>query len=314
MQTQLIFLSYSLVLVSGFGGTNLFGIETIIPKYSSTSLNMIRRNGRPKGPVRTIEVKPTMNAQINYETLRVTAPNPKGKDDILGIMSKAEALEKAKNMGGLDLILINEHSDPPVCKIVDYSKYRYMKEKKAKEVKKNAKGSEVKEVKMSYKIDIHDYSVRMKNASKFLSQGNRVKCTVAFRGREVQHDKLGFDLIDKLVDDLGDLCTMEGKPKRDGRNLSCFIAPKPTVLKAISEKKRSEEKALRKKRDASKRVMEEKLEAKQTAISIAQLEEEKKEGDKEDFLLNILEGVEKDDDVSIDDLIGGDGITDDLFG
>merc|ERR1712228_569879 len=129
-----------------------------------------------------------------------------------GIMSKSEALIKAKELGGLDLILINENSDPPVCKIVDYSKYRYMKEKKAKELKKNAKATEVKEVKMSYKIDVHDYGVRKKNALKFLNQGNRVKCTVMFRGREMQHDNLGFDLLQKLAEDMEEVCVKDGRP------------------------------------------------------------------------------------------------------
>merc|ERR1712032_1207918 len=123
-------------------------------------------------------------------------------DTLLGVMPLQEAMEMAKTMGNLDLILVNERSDPPVCKIVDYSKYRYMQEKKAKEVKKNSKATEIKEVKMSYKIDVHDYGVRAKNAAKFIRQGNRVKATVMFRGREVQHDKLGFELLDRFAVDL----------------------------------------------------------------------------------------------------------------
>jgi translation initiation factor IF-3 len=161
-------------------------------------------------------------------------------------MSLQQALVKAKELGGLDVILINENSDPPVAKIVDYSKFRYDKEKKAKELKKNSKATEIKEVKMSYKIDSHDYDVRVKNASKFISQGNRVKCTVMFKGREIQHDNLGFELLNRMAEDMTKLCTMEGKPKREGRNLSCILSPRPEVTKAVNDKKRAEEKAKKK--------------------------------------------------------------------
>jgi len=218
------------------------------PSLSSTSL-FARRRGRPQGPLRTIEVKPPMNDEIKFDQLRVTVPNlspqsngKQPKDEPLGIMSKQDALAKAKELGGLDVILINENSDPPVAKIVDYSKFRYEKEKKAKELKKNSKSSEVKEVKMSYKIDVHDYGVRIKNASKFINQGNRVKCTVQFKGREVQHDNLGFDLLNRMSEDLTKICVMEGKPKREGRSLSCILSPRPEVTKAVNDKKRADDK------------------------------------------------------------------------
>ena len=104
---------------------------------------------------------------------------------------------------------------------------------------------------MSYKIDVHDYGVRMKNALKFLNQGNRVKCTVMFRGREVQHDQLGFELLDKLSVDLEHLANREGRPKREGRNLSLILSPRPEVLKTIAEKRRSDEKAKKMKKKES---------------------------------------------------------------
>eukprot|EP00544_Gedaniella_sp_CCMP2646_P010280 CAMPEP_0202483930 /NCGR_PEP_ID=MMETSP1361-20130828/3084_1 /ASSEMBLY_ACC=CAM_ASM_000849 /TAXON_ID=210615 /ORGANISM="Staurosira complex sp., Strain CCMP2646" /LENGTH=323 /DNA_ID=CAMNT_0049112373 /DNA_START=167 /DNA_END=1138 /DNA_ORIENTATION=+ len=289
--------------------------------HSSFTLHMAQRRGRPKGPLRTMEEKPTMNNEISYTELRVVTPNPKGKDEALGIMSKQEALIKAKDMGGLDLILINENSDPPVCKIVDYSKWRYAKEKKAKEVKKNSKASEAKEVKMSYKIDVHDYSVRLKNAGKFLKQGNRVKCTVMFRGREVQHDNLGFDLLDKMAVDLEDVCLKEGKPKREGRNLSCILSPRPEVLKAINDQKRKEEREKKKKREES---LKEKQEAEMVgagagAAAVSSYINGEASEEDDDILDKIR--VEDDDDdedgdlsSSLDDLLGGDDLTDDLFG
>lgn len=200
-----------------------------------------------------------MNDEIEFDTLRVSVPifDPtsnaqKQKDEPLGIMSKAEALAKAKELGGLDVILINANSDPPVVKIVDYSKYRYEKEKKAKEQKKNSKASELKEVKMSYKIDVHDYGVRIKNASKFIKQGNRVKCTIQFKGREQQHDRLGVELLNKMAVDMEDICSMEGKPKREGRTLFCIMTPRAEVTKAVNDKKRALEKEKKKNKRASK--------------------------------------------------------------
>ena len=188
------------------------------------------------------EYKPPMNSEITHGTLRVTVPSADGKDETLGVMSKSDALAKAAELGGLDLILINPNSDPPVCKIVDYSKYRYMQEKKRKEKAKNSKATEIKEVKMSYKIGDHDYGVRLRAASKFISQGNRVKLTVQFRGREVQHDRLGVDLMERLAKDLEDICNMEGKPRREGRNLGAILTPRTEVVKALNDKKRLMEK------------------------------------------------------------------------
>jgi translation initiation factor IF-3 len=266
---------------------------------SSTSL-FLRRNGRPRGPVRTIEVKPPMNDEINYDTLRVTVPNlnptngRQQKDEPLGIMSKADAIAKAKELGGLDVILINENSDPPVAKIVNYSKFRYEKEKKAKELKKNSKATEIKEVKMSYKIDKHDYGVRVKNASKFIKQGNRVKCTVMFKGREVQHDNLGHDLLNKMAEEMNKICVMEGKPKREGRMLGCILSPRPEVTKAVNDKKRADEKAKKKSKKQQKEAA--KMKKEDTVGVVAG------------------PGPKKDDDEdvgSLDDLLG-DG-DDDLF-
>jgi translation initiation factor IF-3 len=194
------------------------------------------------------EVRPPMNEEISAPILRVTTPNPKGKDELLGIMSRDEAMAKAKELGGLDLILVNNNSDPPVCKIVDYSKYRYALEKKAKEVKKNSKTSEMKEVKMSYKIDVHDYDVRKKSAYKFLRQGNRVKCTVMFRGREVQHDNLGFELLERLASELDETSIKENRPKREGKAMSLILAPRPEVMKALNEERRKMDKLKKQKR------------------------------------------------------------------
>lgn len=265
-----------------------------------------------------------MNREIDAAELRVvTVSTSGGKDEPLGVMKKDEALALAKEMGGLDLILVNQHSDPPVCKIADYSKYRYMKEKKAKEVKKNSKATEIKEVKMSYKIDVHDYDVRKKNAIKFLNQGNRVKCTVLFRGREVQHDKLGFELLEKLTVELENVAMREAKPKREGRNLALILSPRPEVLKLRADNKRAEEKAKKKRKEESFKKLQEALDAgneaeveaaRAEAAAVAEAEAE------QDELLSALSMDEDDDDddddsveSSLDALLGSDDLTDDLF-
>jgi len=250
-----------------------------------------------------------MNNEIDYDELRVVALDPAGgKDEILGIMSKADALSTAKGRGGLDLILINVNSQPPVCKIADYSKYRYIEDKKKKEKAKKSKSTDTKEIKMSYKIDVHDYEVRKKNAAKFLAQGNRVKCSVLFRGREVQHDKLGFELLDKMADEMAKVCTMEGKPKREGRNLSCFFNPRAEVMKAVNDAKRAEEKEKKKKKNIT--LIDDKSTVGEvvagSAASTATLLDE-------DLSINLSELGEDDEDESLDDLLGADALTDDLF-
>ena len=183
------------------------------PRFG-TSLQL-RRGGKPRGPLRTIEVKPPMNTDITAPEVRCSAPPPTGtgKDEVFGVIPLAEALSIAKERG-VDLILISA-GDVPVCKIVDYSKWRYMKEKKAKEVKKNSKSTEIKEVKMSYKIDVGDLEVRRKNALKFLRQGNRVKVSVQFKGREQTHVDLGFKLLETFAESegLAEWGVMD-KPKR----------------------------------------------------------------------------------------------------
>ena len=284
------------------------------PRLATTSLEMARR-GRPKGPLRTIVEKPPMNEEIECDEVRVSIMNTDvdgGKDESLGVLPKAEALAKAKDLG-VDLILINAGSDPPVAKIAEYSKYRYNMEKKSKEKKKNAKSSELKEVKMSYKIDKHDYEVRKKNASKFLNQGNRVKCTVMFRGREIQHDDLGRDLLIQLSEDLTKIATMEGRPKREGRNLSCFLIPRAEVLKAIGDKKRADEKAKKaKKGGKNKKKMGRSEDGMDEILNAAAGATEAATAVAEAVALDLEE--DDDDDESLDDLLGGDDLTDDLFG
>lgn len=283
-----------------------------LPSRETNLALMARQNNYNRRGPPVVEKKPPMNDEIAAGDLRVITPNPKGKDEPLGIMSRDEALVKAKEMGGLDLILVNPNSDPPVCKIVDYSKYRYMQEKKAKEVKKNSKASELKEVKMSYKIDVHDYEVRKKNALKFLKQGNRVKCTIMFRGRELQHTDLGYDLLDKIAKDMEDICVREGKPKREGRNLSLIVSPRAEVLKAVNDNRKAEDKA--KKKRKAKQKEERAAEKASAAASIAAataavVANGDSTADDQDGAFDLEVEIES----SLDDLFGSDDLTDDLF-
>ena len=254
-----------------------------------------------------------MNDEIKFDQVRVNVQNKDGKDEPLGILSKSDALDKAKELGGLDLILINNNSDPPVCKIVDYSKYRYELEKKRKEKAKNSKATEMKEVKMSYKIGTHDYDVRLKAAKKFLKQGNRVKATVMFRGREVQHDNLGVDLLVRLADDLEDICNMDGRPRREGRALGAIHTPRAEVVKALNDAKRKKEKDKKAAKAESLKKKQE-LDEEKTRSVIAEGEAK----------ASILDGIDIDDDdddefdddfddASLDELLGSSKATDDLF-
>ena len=126
----------------------------------------------------------------------------------------------------LDLVVISPNQAPPVAKILNYGKYKYELEKKAKEAKKKQKTVEVKEIKVRYKIDTHDYEVRLKNIRKFISQGNKVKIIVMLRGREMQHSNLALDLAQKFITDLAnDPITVEKKPMVEGRNVTAWLAP-----------------------------------------------------------------------------------------
>ena len=126
----------------------------------------------------------------------------------------------------MDLVVVSPNQAPPVAKILNYGKYKYELEKRAKEAKKKQHTVDIKEVKVRYKIDTHDYQVRIKNINKFISQGNKVKIVVMLRGREMQHSNLAFDLANKFMEDLvGDTIAVEKKPQLEGRNVTLFLAP-----------------------------------------------------------------------------------------
>ena len=143
----------------------------------------------------------------------------------LGIMSAAQANEMAEEEG-LDLVKISPNATPPVCKIMDYSKFCYDQKKREKDARKNQRVVEIKEIRMSPSIDTNDLNTKIKNAQKFLKEGNRVKVSVRFRGREMAHTNLGEKLLMDFAEACAEFSTMEKNPKLEGRFMGMFLAPK----------------------------------------------------------------------------------------
>ena len=142
----------------------------------------------------------------------------------LGIMSSAQANAMAEEQG-MDLVKISPNATPPVCKIMDYGKFRFEQAKKEKEAKKNQRIVEVKEIRFSPKIDVHDFEVKARNATKFLTGGDKVKVTVRFRGREMAHTQIGMDLLKKFAETCKEVGNVEKEPKLEGRQMIMFLAP-----------------------------------------------------------------------------------------
>ena len=162
-----------------------------------------------------------INEEIRDKELRVIGAN----GDQLGIMSSADALALAEEKE-LDLVKIAPNAVPPVCKIMDYGKFRFEQLKKEKEAKKNQRVVEDKEIRMSPSIDTNDLNTKVKNAMKFLNDGNRVKVTVRFRGREMAHTSLGEVLLKQFGESCAEVATVEKGAKLEGRNMSMFLSPK----------------------------------------------------------------------------------------
>lgn len=143
----------------------------------------------------------------------------------LGIVTVPEAMKMAEDQN-LDLVKISPNAVPPVCKLMDYGKYRFEQTKREKEARKNQHIVEIKEVRMSPSIDTNDFNVKLRNAQKFLGEGNRCKVTVRFRGREMAHTSIGQELLMRFAAACEEVATMEKSPKLEGRHMSIFLSPK----------------------------------------------------------------------------------------
>ena len=174
--------------------------------------NYFQRRTRPRGP--------RSNNKITSPEVQVITSNGEN----LGIITITEAVSRAKE-DGLDLIEIAPNAKPPVCKIMDMGKYKYDQQKKANKAKKKQKKIELKEIKLRPVTETHDYNFKLKNALKFLSKGDKVKFTIRFKGREMQHSNLGHDLMNKIKEDIVSHGKVELNPKFDGKQIIMVIQP-----------------------------------------------------------------------------------------
>jgi len=163
-----------------------------------------------------------VNDRIRAEEIRLIGADGEN----VGLISPARALEMAEEVG-LDLVEISPNANPPVCKIMDFGKYKYEQQKREAEARKKQKTIEVKEVKFRPGTDTHDYDVKMRNVLKFLEGGDKVKITLRFRGREMAHQNLGRDLLERIAGDVEGVGKIENMPKMEGRQMIMIIGPGP---------------------------------------------------------------------------------------
>ena len=164
---------------------------------------------------------PRINDEIG--AMRVRLVDERG--NMVGVVGRNEALTMAANTG-LDLVEIAPGADPPVCKILDYGKFKYEEQKKKNEARKKQKIIEVKEIKLRPSIDDHDYATKMKAMNKFIEEGDKVKVTMRFRGRELAHQELGMNVLIRVRDDLDGIAKVEQMPRMEGRQMTMVVSPK----------------------------------------------------------------------------------------
>jgi translation initiation factor IF-3 len=178
--------------------------------------------------VRTVRV----NERIRVPQIRLIDEN----GDMVGVTTTREALETARERG-FDLVEVSPGATPPVCRIMDYGKYKYEQSKKAKKAKKKQHIMHVKEIKMRPKIEAHDYGFKMNHARKFLEQNNKVKFSLIFRGREVTHPDIGLRILQNVGKELSEIATVEAGPTKEGMTMMMVMCPKPGAVKKDTETK-----------------------------------------------------------------------------
>ena len=164
---------------------------------------------------------PKFDDLIQAEKVRVIDENGEN----LGVMYTREAIEQANELG-LNLVEVSPGADPPVCKFLDVGKHRYEAQKKANAARKTQKTQQIKEIKMRPNIDDHDYDVKMRSVAKFIEEGDKVKMTLRFRGREMAHQELGMNLLNRVRDDVAEIAKIEAYPRLEGRQMLMVLAPK----------------------------------------------------------------------------------------
>jgi translation initiation factor IF-3 len=162
-----------------------------------------------------------VNYEINVPQVRLVGPD----GEMIGVVTAREAMSRAEETG-FDLVEISPNADPPVCKLLDFGKFKYEQQKKKNEARKKQKIIEVKEIKLRPNIDDHDYDVKMRAATSFLDEGDKVKVTMRFRGREMMHQDLGMNVLMRVKDQLDPLAKVEQTPQLEGRQMTMVLAPR----------------------------------------------------------------------------------------
>lgn len=171
-----------------------------------------------------ISVNLRINQRIRIKEVRLIGPD----GEQMGIVPTQDALNKAQETG-LDLVEVAASAKPPVCRIMDYSKYKYEQEKKAKEARKHQRIMHLKEIKLKPNIEEHDYQVKLSHLKRFLGRGDKAKLTMTFRGRQMSHIDIGQKVLDRMVSDLGEVGEVEKGPMKEGRNISINFVPRSEV-------------------------------------------------------------------------------------
>jgi len=195
-----------------------------LARLLSTSVNHDRKDTpiarRPHNAPPTRDTGPRVNGHIRAPEIRLIGADGEN----VGVVSPDRAMELAEE-AGLDLVEISPNAKPPVCKIMDFGKFKYEQQKRESEARKKQKTIEVKEVKFRPNTDTHDYDVKMRNVVKFLEAGDKVKVTLRFRGREMAHQNLGRELLERVADDTKEIGKVENFPKMEGRQMVMMIGP-----------------------------------------------------------------------------------------
>ena len=199
-------------------------------------MSMGRPRFDPRQPQRQFQIR--VNHRIRVPEVRVIDAN----GEMLGVLSTHEALRRAQEQG-LDLVEVNPKAEPPVCKILDFGKYKYEEKKKAGEAKRKQTVVQIKEIKLRPKTDDHDIAFKVKAARRFLEAGHKVKFTVRFRGREITHPEKAHEQLDIILKQLDDIANIETRPMMEARAMSVIVAPKPAIMQKVAQQRAAQEKA-----------------------------------------------------------------------